>query len=183
MIEDLGTNLVGTMRVASQLGFVEDLLGEYDRAESVMRPAVELLDKAGEKSFLSTLAPSLGCVLARVGRLDEAEPMARLGRETAPEDDWASQVEWRQATGWVLAGRGRLEEAEAVLREAIDMFEGHDLVNQMAQVWTDLAHVLDLAGRDEEAAEARRGSLRLYEAKGNVVGAAAVRAALERAGG
>jgi tetratricopeptide (TPR) repeat protein len=124
------------------------------------------------------LAPGLGCVLARAGRLHEAEALAVEGREASPDDDWASQVQWRQAMGWVLAGRGRLDEAEAVLREAIAMFEGRDYLNQMAGVWTDLAHVLDLAGRKEEAAEARRESLRLYEGKGNVVGIESVRAAL-----
>ena len=58
------------------------------------------------------------------------------------------------------------------------LFEGVDYLTQMAHVWTDLAHVLTLAGRAREAADALGEALRLYEAKGNVVSAARIREAL-----
>src|SRR5439155_17118268 len=107
MIEDLGLTLTGAMRISSQIGLLEDILGDLHRSEAVIRPGLELLIRQGEKSFLSTLAPTLGWLLARGGQLDEAEDLAIMGRGAAPPDDFASQVAWRQSVGWVLAGRGR----------------------------------------------------------------------------
>jgi Flp pilus assembly protein TadD len=82
---------------------------------------------------------------------------------------------WREAMALVEAQRGNLEEGERFAREAVGLTEGVDYLPQMADAWDDLGFVLRLAGRKEEAAEALRESLRLREAKGDVVRAARVR--------
>jgi len=101
--------------------------------------------------------------------LDEAARFAELGREASPADDWASQISWRSALTQVLARRGDLGEAERLARECVALTEGVDYLNQMGEAWADLGYVLQLSGRREEAADALRRALGLYEAKGNVV--------------
>ena len=50
----------------------------------------------GDRGFLSTSAPQLGRSLCALGRYDEAEPLAQLGRELGNEHDFATQTLWRQ---------------------------------------------------------------------------------------
>jgi class 3 adenylate cyclase/tetratricopeptide (TPR) repeat protein len=175
ILEDLAPTVFTTMRVASQVGVTEELFGNLDRAEAVMRPALEKLTAMDEKGFLSTLAPQLGRVVAQQGRLDEAQELARVGREAAPADDFTSQVLWRVALARALAGRGDLAEAERLAREATDLTDGADYLMQMGEAWWDLGHVLRLAGKHEGAADALRRAMALWEAKENLVGVAWVR--------
>jgi tetratricopeptide (TPR) repeat protein len=178
IFDDLGTTVFGTNALASRVGLAEEILGDLDAAESVMRPGVETLIALGEKSFLSTLAPQLGRLLAMKGRFDEAEELARLGQEAASADDWATQLMWRLTLSRVRAGRGELEEAERLAREAVDLTEGSDYLHRSSSAWEDLAHVLELSGRNGEAASALREALALQEAKGIVVAAARTREVL-----
>jgi len=175
ILEDLAPTVFTVMRVASQVGTTEELLGNLDRAEAVMRPALERFTAMDEKGFLSTLAPQLGRVVALLGRLDEAEELARVGRDAAPADDWSSQVLWRLAMALALAGREDLVEAERMAREAVELCEGSDYLPQIGQAWSDLGHVLLLAGKKDQAREAFRQALAMFEAKDLMVGAAQVR--------
>jgi Flp pilus assembly protein TadD len=178
VFEDLGGGVVGTMAAASRVGLAEEILGDLERAETIMRPAVETLFAMGEKSFVSTLAAQLARVLALEGKLDEATRFAEMGREASPADDWASQISWRGALTQVMARRGDLVEAERLARECVALTEGVDYLNQMGDAWADLGYVLGLSGRREEARDALRRALTLYEAKGNVVSAGHTRKAL-----
>ena len=178
ILEELSPTVFGTMLFATRVGAAEEILGDFQAAEALMRPAIDWLVRRNEKAFLSTVAPQLGRLLARTGRLDEAEQLAKLGRDTAPPDDWASQDMWRKALGLALAGRGEFEEAERMAREAVALCEGVDYLWQMADAWGDLGHVLQLAGKKDEAAAALRESLALQERKGNLVSAARTREAL-----
>jgi class 3 adenylate cyclase/tetratricopeptide (TPR) repeat protein len=178
IFDDLGATVYGVSALANRVGLADEILGDFEAVEAGMRPAMEMLIALGEKSFLSTLAPQLGRLMAMKGRLEEAEDLARLGREAATADDWSSQVLWRLALSWVLAGRGELEEAERVAREAVDLTKGSDYLYRTSSAWEDLAHVLELSGRKEEAASALGKALALQEAKGAVVSAARTRQAL-----
>jgi class 3 adenylate cyclase/tetratricopeptide (TPR) repeat protein len=182
IMEDLSPTVFGTMLLATRVGLAEEVLGDLDAAERIMRPAVDWLARRQEKAFLSTVAPQLGRLLAELGRVDEAEELARLGEETAPPDDYVSQVLWRQALSRVLARRGEIEEAERVARQALALTEGVDYLWTMANTWTCLAEVLQLSGRLDEAAAAFREALALWERKGNVVSAARLREALSALG-
>jgi class 3 adenylate cyclase/tetratricopeptide (TPR) repeat protein len=178
ILEDLSPTVFGTMLFGTRVGLTEEILGDLKAAERIMRPAIDWLSERQEKAFLSSVAPTLGRLVAKMGRLDEAEKLARLGQETAPPDDWVSQVMWREALALSKAGRGELEEAERLAREAVAMTRGVDYLDGMARVWDDLALVLTAAGKTDEAAAALREELALWERKGNVVGAARTRAAL-----
>ena len=77
-----------------------------------------------------------------------------------------------------MARRGDLDEAERLAREGVALTEGVDYLNQMGEAWADLGYVLRLSGRRDEAADALRRALALFEAKGNVVTAGHTREAL-----
>jgi ATP/maltotriose-dependent transcriptional regulator MalT len=70
-------------------------------------------------------------------------------------------------------------EAEELAREAIAFVEASDFLQVHAEALMDLAEILRLAGRLEEAARSLEESVRLYEQKGNVLSAARARALLD----
>ena len=71
------------------------------------------------------------------------------------------------------SARGAREfvEAERLGREAVASFDGTDFTDMLATAHADLADVLRLAGRNEEAMSELRKALELYEQKGHLVGA------------
>jgi len=113
----------------------------------------------------------------RVDRIDEAERFTILSEELASSDDYISQTAWRSARAHVFARRGRLEEAVDLAREAVLIAEPTSDLNRKADGLVDLAEVLHRAHRPQEAAAAAAEALELYEAKGNLVGAARARTA------
>ena len=78
----------------------------------------------------------------------------------------------------LLARRGDLDEAEALAREAVALAAETEFVDLRGDSLLALAEVLRLAGRTDEAAEAMRQALALWEAKGNVIYAERTRALL-----
>ena len=60
-----------------------------------------MLEAAGSQGYLSTYAPTLGRSLCALGRYDEAEPLAELGRELGDDDDSSTQMLWRQVQALV----------------------------------------------------------------------------------
>jgi predicted ATPase/class 3 adenylate cyclase len=161
-------------RLASQVfmtGPMYMLEGRFDEAERELRDSVEALDAMGDKGFISTLLGNLAEALLAQGRHDEAEAVAERGRSLSADDDFASQIVWRAAFAKVQAIRGELEEAERLAREAVNLGEPTDYISFRADQWMRLGEVLRLAGKLEEAAEAVRRALALYERKGNLVSA------------
>ncbi|MGH3034776.1 MAG: hypothetical protein ACRDON_09520, partial [Gaiellaceae bacterium] len=75
-----------------------------------------------------------------------------------------------------------LERAEALAREAVELAEQTDYVLFHADVLLDLAEVLRLAGRPDEADAARGEAASLLERKGNIVAARKARAPLAEVG-
>jgi tRNA nucleotidyltransferase/poly(A) polymerase len=76
--------------------------------------------------------------------------------------------------------RGRLDpDTERLAREAIEIGETTEDLNSKAEARADLAEVLALEGRPEEAAHAVEEALVRFEAKENVVRSEQMRARLE----
>jgi ATP/maltotriose-dependent transcriptional regulator MalT len=113
-----------------------------------------------------------------LGRYDEAEPLARLGRELGAPDDAGAQMVWRQVQALVNAHHGEYAEAEALAREAVAIAEQTDALNLQADALCDLAEVLCAAGQTREAAGAFAEALDRYERKKNLAMARQVRARL-----
>jgi tetratricopeptide (TPR) repeat protein len=77
-----------------------------------------------------------------------------------------------------LARLGRFEEAERLAREAVAILADTDYVNAHADTVADLGEVLLHAGRPSDAVTAVREAIHLYELKGNVASAGALRGRL-----
>ena len=78
----------------------------------------------------------------------------------------------------LLAHGGGVEAAERLGREAVAFAAASDFLDAHGDALVDLAEVLRLAGRPQEAASPLRHALRLYEQKGNVASASKARALL-----
>ena len=153
--------------------------GDLEAAVRHEEVAVQKLEQAGQDSFLSTEAPKLARWLCALGRHEEAEPYALLGRELGDERDSVTQALWRQAQALVRAARGELVEAEALAREGLEIADGTDGLNMQGDAYCDLAEILITAGRRHEAAAAFEVALERYDRKKNLAMVAQVRPKLE----
>jgi class 3 adenylate cyclase len=156
--------------------FIEALAGDYEAAARLGRQGCLALEECGEKAWLSTAAPLLGQYLLAIDRDAEADEWADRGRQIGAAGDRLTQMLWRQVKAKVLARRGEHEEAERLAREARDWSEGTEMLSWTADVYADLAEVLALAGKHEDAGVALGQAGQLYERKGNVVMAERMRA-------
>jgi tetratricopeptide (TPR) repeat protein len=69
----------------------------------------------------------------------------------------------------LLAREGEHDRAARAAREAVEVAERTDLLNDNGHALVDLAQVLALAGRNEDAALELEKALELYARKGNIV--------------
>jgi tetratricopeptide (TPR) repeat protein len=171
--------LTGNERSDLALAEIGILSGDDETAARLLRRQCDLFEERGFRAYLSTYAPKLGRSLCSLGRYDEAEPLARLGREFGDEQDVATQMLWRQVQARVHASRSEYAKAEHLAREAVEITERTDLLNWQGDALCDLAEVLAAAGRIEEAAQALEQALERYERKNNLAMVAQVRPRLE----
>ena len=146
---------------------------------TVLRSSYATLDRMGERAFSSTIAGFLAQGLCAEGRYEEAARFSRASEEAAASDDIFSQMLWRTSRARIRAQQGDLERAEALAREAVQLGKRTDLLNTQADALFDLAEVLALAGRREEALVALEEAARLYERKGNLPALERARTAAE----
>jgi tetratricopeptide (TPR) repeat protein len=149
--------------------FIHLWRGDPATGEAELRPAYESLKEIGEKSHFSSITHALSNVLYAQGRYEETEGLTRECEAASRANDVHSQVAWRSIRAKVFARRYAFEEAERLAREAIDFAAASDFLPAHADALADLAEVLELAGRREEAAKALEDAITLYEEKGNLL--------------
>ena len=149
-------------------GATAEMYGDPVGAESAHRRAYEILDEAGDQGYLPTAATSLAAWLAELGRLEEAERFAQIGREAAAEDDVASQSGSDAAWALVLSARGDLDGAIVAARRSISVADDSDMYSVLGELHLNLAGILSKAGRTEEAIASAREALSFFERKGVV---------------
>jgi hypothetical protein len=98
-------------------------------------------------------------------------------RAIAAHDDLFAQVRWRGAAARSLAGQGRLAEAAKLAAEAVRIAQPTDMLTMHADALLDQAAVASAAARPGDAHAGAQAALELYQAKGNLAGAARARAA------
>jgi len=175
--------LTGDDWVDVYLARIAATAGRHEDAAAHLRRFCDLLEARGLRSFLSTYAPLRGRSLCALGRHDEAEPLARTGRELGDEQDATTQALWRQVQALVNARRGQHTQAEQLAREAVAITERTDALNWQGDALCDLADVLHAAGQSDEAAAALAQALERYVQKKNLAMSAQVRERLaERQG-
>src|SRR5207253_4388205 len=131
---------------------IELLAGDPAAAAELGQEGCRLLEELGEQSQLSTAAGMLAQALYELDRLEEADAWAGRAAELGASDDAFTQMLWRQARAKVLARRGEHAEAERIAREAAAIGEDTDMLDAQGDTHADLAEVLLLAGRPDEAA-------------------------------
>ena len=165
-----GILLAGLTRV---FGEVELLADDPAAAAELGTEACRLFAEVGEKGYLSTAAGNLAQALYAVDRLEEAEAWAGRAAELGASDDATTGLLWRQVRAKVLARRGEHAEAERLAHEAVAIGDATDYLNGQGDAYADLAEVLLLGGKRDDAAAALEQALERYERKGNLVSAAA----------
>jgi len=152
-------------------GYVELLAGDPVAAERDMRTAERAFREIGEGWFLSTVAVDLPRAVYEQGRYDDAFALlAAIDEAPAPTDrEW--QIKRTGIPARLLARRGELDQALKLAREGVALAADSEFVVLHADVLLDLAEVLRLAGRAEEASAAAAEAVSLYERKGNVASA------------
>jgi tetratricopeptide (TPR) repeat protein len=159
--------------------WVRMLAGQPALAEARLRADVETLSSMGERSALATTTALLAQAVYAQGRMREAGELCRMTDRIAAPEDTMTQAIWRGVQGKILAREGRSEDAEALAREAVVLVKGTDLLSHRGDAMLDLADVLRTRARTEEAAQATRASLAMYELKGNAAAAARARSLLD----
>jgi ATP/maltotriose-dependent transcriptional regulator MalT len=176
VFDDLGLTL--NAATSQNEAVIEMLAGDPAAAEASLRSGFEALQQMGEQAFLSTTAAFLARAVLAQERIDEAEDLAQLSARLTAPGDLLTQVLWRGVQSRILARRGQLDAAERLAREAVSLAGRTDFLVQRGDALVDLAHILQDAGRAEEAAGAASQGLHLHEQKGNLITAGKIRSEL-----
>jgi ATP/maltotriose-dependent transcriptional regulator MalT len=148
------------------------LAGQPAAAEAALRQGCEILERLGEKAFLSTNAAMLAEALHRQGDDNEAEQFLALAEAAAAQDDITTQVQLRATRANLAAGRGDAAEAERLAREALTLAAPTDFFALEPIALLALALALLTSGRKTEAIRMIEAARSCYAAKGDVVSAA-----------
>jgi class 3 adenylate cyclase/tetratricopeptide (TPR) repeat protein len=168
-------DLTGDDSADDSLASIAGIAGRHEEAAVHLRRYCDMLEARGLRPALSTYAPALGHSLCALQRYDEAEQLARLGRELGAEQDIVTQCLWRQVQALVDTHRGQLSDAEQLAREAVALTERTDALNWQGDALCDLAEVLSAAGRQDEAEATFAEALERFVRKRNLAQAAQVR--------
>ena len=172
-LEEMGRSVLSSS-TSLDAYHVEMLVGDPAAAERELRRDYDVLTEMGEKTLLSTLAGQLAHAVYAQGRYDEADRFSREAEELTAEDDLSSQTLWRSARAKVLARRGRLAEARTLAQDAVALQRRSEELGAHADALMDLAEVLYLARRPDEAQTALEEARGLLERKGDLVSIARV---------
>jgi tetratricopeptide (TPR) repeat protein len=171
-----------TLNAVDHCGFIgaaiEILAARPETAEERLRRAAEACIAADETALLSTRGAQLADVLYVQGRYEEAGEWLGVAREHAAANDLDAQMRVRSVEAKLQARSGSFVDAEDAARAAVALSDQSDALNDRAQVSLDLAEVLRLAGRQDEAREPTAAAVALYERKGNAVAADRARSLL-----
>ena len=173
MAERGQTHQVIVMSLASD---VEALAGDLEASIATADETIDLLERAGERGWQSTFVAARGHTHYRLGDLDRAESDGRRALDLGSTDDAATQMLARGLLAKVAARRGDAVAAEQLAREGTVISEQTEQLTCSADAYADLAEVLRLIGKEDEAQAANDEALERYERKGHVVGARRARA-------
>jgi DNA-binding SARP family transcriptional activator len=149
---------------------VETLAGQVSAAEAVLREACEWFEAQGDATWVATFTAARAEALCLQRRFDEAHELAERASRLAHREDVLVQGMWRRARARTLARAGARAEALALAREANELLDGTDALNERAAARLVAAEVLHLATRRVDAVAVADEGLALLRQKGNVAG-------------
>jgi tetratricopeptide (TPR) repeat protein len=157
----------------------EMIIGDEEAAERHLLYMFNELERTGERSYLSTVAPMLAEIRLRRGETEAASELAEMGRRLTLEEDVVSQALWRNVTARVVARNGDFGRALPLAAEAVEWMERGDQYQWIANMYEGQAEVQLLADRPDDARESLQRALELYEAKGDIPDSQRVRRSLD----
>jgi ATP/maltotriose-dependent transcriptional regulator MalT len=179
-LEQLGWRYDASLTSAVASGPVELIAGDEEAAERELRRDYEALAAIGEQNYIATTAAFLAEALYRQGRDEEALAMTERSEAIADTEDVATQYLWRSVRAKLVARAGRHAEAEALAREAVAIIGRAQDPDSQGYAALDLAEVLRMAGRLDEARAAADEAAARFELKGNRASAERARALSSR---
>jgi class 3 adenylate cyclase/tetratricopeptide (TPR) repeat protein len=180
-LRELGQGVIAAS-TGLDLARVELLGGDLATAEREVKADFEFLARRGETYFLATIAALLARIVREQGRDGEALELSIAAEGAASADDFDAQALWRSVRAPIVARSGDLAQAETLARAAVDLAGRTEAPVLQADTRSELATVLNLAGRIDEALATIGEAIVLYAAKGDVVSAARSRLWAEQLG-
>jgi tetratricopeptide (TPR) repeat protein len=178
LADELGLRVLLSATSKRVAGIVELAASEFESAAKPLLESCEALEQMGDWGHFASVVPYLVDALYPLGRAGEAARLVEVASRYRLMDDMDAQIGIRRARAKLLVHQGDHERAEELAREAVAMAETTDHVDLGARAHCDLAEVLRLKGRLEEASLALEEAVDLFEQKGNITGARNARAAL-----
>jgi class 3 adenylate cyclase/tetratricopeptide (TPR) repeat protein len=182
MYRDLGMRLIAAAQ-ATLTAWAELVAGEAETAELLLRAGYAELDEMGERGLLAGTAAELARVLCVDGRYDEAKRFAGISEELSGPHGVFNAILVAGVRARALASNGDHELAMRAADEAVARATAGDCLELRADAYGALSEVMHAAGQVDDAENALRAALRVYEQKGNVVAAERARTRLSRLGG
>jgi len=165
---ELGHVEQATVTAGWACGEVELWADDAPAAGSVLRENCRHLERANMNAHLATAAAELAEALHRQGAHEEALRWTQVSELHATPADVSAQIQWRRVRAKILATSDQ-GVAESLVRDALDLVEQTDGLNEQA---TTLLAVADVVGKASgQPAHVLERALDLFERKGNLVGA------------
>jgi tetratricopeptide (TPR) repeat protein len=174
-----------TAQIWMTRGLVERFARDSDASAAAFRTAYDLHAKRGTLSMVPFLAARLGQALIDAGRPDDARVFIDEAEQLEPRDIWTGSIVGL-AGARLLVHDGRAPEGLVLAREVLAWGRSAGLENLailFGNALEDLGGCAQAAGEVAAAREALEEALEVYEAKGDLVDAAHVRAELGRLDG
>ena len=154
--------------------------GDWQHGEKALREAYEQLERSGNRGHLSNITLDLCDAALTQGRLEEAGRLYGLGEELCASDDVEHEAHLALLRARLSLARHHLDEAETAAQKAAEVAVGIGFLEWAADAWLVLAKVNRARGDAHRERSAAEEGLRLYEQKGNLVGADRARSLLEK---
>jgi class 3 adenylate cyclase/tetratricopeptide (TPR) repeat protein len=161
------------------VGWIALLADNPAPAEAPLQEAAELLEAAGERGWMSTVAAVLAEVLYKLERDDDAEEWSRRSEQATSPEDSVSQALWRATRAKVLARRhGDAAQALRLSKESVEQARQGNHLLVLGDCLSSRAEVYRLLGRADESRPLLLEALSTYELKGVIPAVERVRALL-----
>jgi tetratricopeptide (TPR) repeat protein len=158
---------------------LEELAGEHETAERMLRRAWDGLAAAGEDGFRSQIGAMLAGSLASQRRLEEAAGILDEAETITASDDVSSRGEIAAVRSVICSRLGRHEEAVRQGADAVLIFDGTDYIEMQAHARLALGEALFGAGRDDDARTTLLAAIDRAHTKGSTVLEARIRRLLD----
>ena len=155
--------------LAQSTGHVAELAGELDAAEREYERSCDDLGALGESAYLSTVAGLHARLLARRGKLAQAQAALELARRHGSPDDMTTQSLVRQAEGLLAAAAGEADRARAAIADAVQIEPESEEPDSVGEAYLSAADVEKMLGNTSAERDHLTAAQPLFEAKGNVV--------------